>query len=398
MFLTTREKRRMILAIVLVVIIAIGIIWYFNMGALTPNVADNTKTTTQKETATQKESAAKAGITSYTQYNKAENTCVYNYEGGKCYVPLSFCITDPAVKTPQELDRKKYCSETPEIKAKALESPKGSACPFTATEGDLIDLYSIVRDPDEADPTHPYGPLGRLDVSFSEPFKGSKGLWKTEKGDAGLYKFDISVTDGQYTDTKPYCIEVLIGNRPPVLSNLNDMSVVAGDTVTLEPKCVDPDNDPITLSYYGDITGREWMTTNTKKTENKDIGNHIITVKCADIRGLPTYKSIKITVLAAPIGPELGFRFVDEPKDVTIKEGETVTLNPSAQSDAGKPIKFEYSGWMTSNTKTASYTDAGVHEVTVTATDGVFTLSRTILVTVINVNRPPEIVGTKQVE
>lgn len=392
MFLTTREKRRITIAAVIVLLIIIGVAAYYFL----PQTGEKVTNTEKKETtATQKE-APPAGITSYTQYSKKENTCVYYYKDGQCYVPLSFCVTDPGVKTPQDIDKEKYCSTTPEIKAEALKSPVGSACPFTATEGDLIDLYSIVRDPDETDPTHPFGPLGRLEVSFSDPFKGSKGLWKTKPGDAGVYNFEISVTDGQYTDTKPYCIEVKIGNRPPVLSNVNDMQLMVGDTVTIEPKCTDPDGDQVTISYVGDLSNREWFTGVPKKTGQKDIGIHVVTIRCTDSRGLPAYKSIKVAVGPAPILPPPSLRFVREPTGMTLKEGETVTLSPSVESDAGKPVTITYSGWMSSSTKTASYTDAGVHPVTITATDGIITISTTISITVINVNRPPEIVGTEQ--
>ena len=391
MFLTTREKRRIILTILIILLIVVGVGAYFYLAP--QEKVSNEKE--NKETTKEKTEAPQTGIKTYTQYDDKQNTCVYHYEAGQCYVPLSFCVVDANVKTPQDIDRTKYCSETPEIQAKALESPAGSVCPFTATEGDLIDLFSIVKDPDSTDPTHPFGPLGRLEVSFSAPFKGSKGLWKTNPGDAGIYHFDISVTDGEYTDTNPYCIEVKVGNRPPVISNVKDMTLVAGNTFNLEPKCVDPDGDQVTLTYVGDLSNREWYTGVPKKTESKDIGLHVVTVRCTDSRGLPAYKSAKITVTSAPVLPPPSIRFVDEPQDMTIDEGQTATLSPSVESDTGNPVTITYSGWMTSSSKTASYTDAGVHEVIITATDGTSTISKTVFITVINVNRPPEIVGTQ---
>ena len=394
MFLTTQETRRITVTILIAVIIILAVAAYFYFEPMKIFSA-NTDNTQESE---EKTETPQTGIKTYTQYDGSQRTCAYHYENKQCYVPLSFCVTDPSVKTTQEIDAKKYCSETPQISAQALVSPAGSTCPFTATEGDLIDLFSIVRDPDEGDPSHPYGPLGRLEVSFSEPFKGNKGLWKTEPGDAGVYYFEISVTDGEFTDTNHYCIEVKMGNRPPVISNIHDAQVFVGEMITLEPTCVDPDGDAVTISYIGDLSDREWYTGTPKRAEEKDLGLHIVTVRCTDNRGLPAYKSIKARVLATTAAPPPTIQFIEELANITIMEGETVTLSPQVESDVGRPVTITYGGWMESSSKTASFTDSGVHEVTVTATDGISTISTTITITVINVNRPPEIVGTQASE
>jgi hypothetical protein len=148
----------------------------------------------------------------------------------------------------------------------------------------------------------------------------------------------------------------------------------------------------------GDISDREWMTSNTKQTGPKDIGEHDVTVICRDTRGLPAYKTATITVLAAPPGKTGTLWFETEPKDIVVNEGETVTLNPQVHSSLNKPITISYVGWMTSNTKKVSYNDAGDYKVTIVATDGSATIQSTINVKVLNVNRPPEIVGTEEEE
>jgi hypothetical protein len=393
MFLTTSEKRRLAVVAIIALIIIAGVALYFYYGA-----SDKITTKETKATPVQQTQDKPVQIKSYTQYDAAEKTCVYNYGEGDCYVPLSFCVNDPKVKTPQELDREKYCSQLPQLDVKSLQSKEGSACPFTGSEGDVINLYSIVRDPDENDPTHKYGPLGKLQVAFSEPFADTDGVWVTQKGDKGIYSFDVSVTDGEYTDTKPYCIEITEGNKPPVLTNVHDKVVLVGQTVTLEPVCTDPDGDKVTITYMGDISDREWMTSNTKQTGPKDIGEHDVTVICRDTRGLPAYKTATITVLAAPPGKTGTLWFETEPKDVVVNEGETITLNPQVHSSLNKPITISYVGWMTSNTKKVSYNDAGDYKVTIVATDGSATIQSTINVKVLNVNRPPEIVGTEEEE
>ena len=80
---------------------------------------------------------------------------------------------------------------------------------------------------------------------------------------------------------------------------------------------------------------------------------------------------------------------LDPLTNITVNEGDTVTLNPTATDPDGDALTFSYSGWMTSSNYTASYQDAGTHTVTVTVSDGTASDSQSVTVTVTNVNRAP---------
>jgi hypothetical protein len=55
---------------------------------------------------------------------------------------------------------------------------------------------------------------------------------------------------------------------------------------------------------------------------------------------------------------------------ITVPVGETVTMSPQAiDEDPGDTLTFTYSGWMSTNERTADYNDIGSHSVTITATD-----------------------------
>ena len=82
--------------------------------------------------------------------------------------------------------------------------------------------------------------------------------------------------------------------------------------------------------------------------------------------------------------------------DITLNEGETVSLEPVATDPDGDEVTITYSGWMTKATYTTNYDDAGTHIVTVTASDGKESTSQDVIVTVSNVNRPPKIVKIVQ--
>ena len=76
---------------------------------------------------------------------------------------------------------------------------------------------------------------------------------------------------------------------------------------------------------------------------------------------------------------------------MNVKEGDTVTLNPKATDADGDRLSYSYSGWMSSNTKQTGYSDAGVHKVNVSVTDGISTVSQEVTVTVSDVNREPDV-------
>ena len=75
--------------------------------------------------------------------------------------------------------------------------------------------------------------------------------------------------------------------------------------------------------------------------------------------------------------------------DVTVDEGDTITLDPDVTDPDGDDVTVEYSGFMTSPTKQTDFDDAGEYTVTITASDGINEASVTITVTVNDVNRAP---------
>ena len=81
-------------------------------------------------------------------------------------------------------------------------------------------------------------------------------------------------------------------------------------------------------------------------------------------------------------------------ENVRVFEGEDVVLNAKCIDEEIDHVTFTYSGWMNEDTYTTSYEDQGMHSVELTCTDdfgGVST--KTVSVTVVDVNRPPEIVS-----
>ena len=145
-------------------------------------------------------------------------------------------------------------------------------------EGDKITLLPVAQDPDG----------DKLSFVFSEPFD-ARGVWQTGAGDAGKYRVNVTVGDGELSDSMTFFIVVQPANQPPVITGLADMTVDEGQKIILDFTVTDAENDTITTA----ITG--WMTTAAYQTTYDDSGAHEVTVSANDGTSATT-KTIKITV------------------------------------------------------------------------------------------------------
>jgi len=84
--------------------------------------------------------------------------------------------------------------------------------------------------------------------------------------------------------------------------------------------------------------------------------------------------------------------------DITINEGQTVTINPVVSDPDGDSLTISYSGWMSSSSYKTDYNDAASHTVTVVVNDGRGGIvSKDISITVNNVLVPDLVFDTVNV-
>lgn len=298
----------------------------------------------------------------------------------------------------------------------------------------------------------------KIIYNFTPPLN-QKGEWQTKEGDAGEYIVTIYASDSQSTIFQDVKIVVHKFNHPPVLENIDEITVKEGDAITLEPKYSDVDKQEMTVKYSG------FMDSNEYTTDYDDAGTHFVTITVSDGEKTAS-QDVKITVtnvnrapvlepvekinavekdlvkinaratdpdgdaliytFSAPFNEngewqtgvgnqgtyavdisvsdsslsdstqvEVYVEYFDKPpvfekmEDLTVEETETVILRPLAFDPEGKELTFKFSGWMDSEVKKTTYDDSGVHEVTITASDGFNEVKQTIKVTVNNVNRAP---------
>jgi nitrogen fixation protein FixH len=240
-------------------------------------------------------------------------------------------------------------------------------------ENELVDLKVKIEDPDE-DEVH---------YTFSLPLN-EQGKWKTNYGDTGEYVVTITASDGELTARKDILLVIGRVNVPPLLKAIKDKIVKEGETVVLEPQVIDPNKDQITVTISEPLASGAW------ETDHTSAGEYEVVITASDGE-LESKEVFLLTVTDVNVPPDMTGL-----EDITIKEGETVEIKPVVTDLDDDEITLSISEpigddgvWET------KYTNHGVYEITVTASDGKDTVTKKISLTVEDVNMPPEIIEVK---
>jgi hypothetical protein len=269
---------------------------------------------------------------------------------------------------------------------------------ITMNESDLLKLEFEAYDPDGDEVTY----------TISEPV-GDDGEWRTGYEDAGVYFLEISVTDGDLTSTKTITLIVEEVDRAPFFEKISDFTVNEGETTTIELKAHDEDGQEIVFSaenlppgayidgnmFVYDVPYDTILKPNNllqKTLERvyldevyyKNKKDFIVTFIAAG-NGATTEQDIKITAKDVNLPP-----LVEEIDNIMVDEGEIVTVAPIASDPDNDEISFTFSEPLDKKGKWhTSYENAGVYDVTITASDGKDKVSQQISIVINDVNRAP---------
>ncbi|MFP4403713.1 MAG: hypothetical protein ACLFPJ_05150 [Candidatus Woesearchaeota archaeon] len=177
------------------------------------------------------------------------------------------------------------------------------------------------------------------------------------------------------------CPETIIDDedKEELEDTIETKTFTAGELINVKPVVTEGAKDVVfTFSYPLDDNG-EWQTT------DDDVGEYIVNITATNAVGSVT-KQLKLVVLKGNMPP-----VISNLESQTIHAGEIITLNFDVTDPDGDDVIVTYSGFMNESTKTTTNNDVGVHNVTVTASDGELETSQTIQITVLEPRNPPVI-------
>jgi len=169
---------------------------------------------------------------------------------------------------------------------------------------------------------------------------------------------------------------------PTITPIQSSMTITINETskVNINPAAIDPDGDFLSYTFSAPLSSSgEWQT------KVGDAGEYLITITATDGK-VTISKQLKLVVKSLNKAPVIG-----KMKDVEVKEGEVIDLKPIAVDPDGDELSISYAGFMTGPVKTTNFNDAGEYTETVTVSDGKLSDSQIFKITVVNVNRVPEV-------
>jgi len=236
-------------------------------------------------------------------------------------------------------------------------------------EGELVSFPNLQA-------TDPDGDTIRY--KFTTPLSAD-GTWQTQAGDRGSYMVTITASDGINTVSQDVHIIVKPRNYPPTITLLqSSIKVNEGDPVTIDATTNDQDGDNVTLAISG------WMSGLTKETSYQDSGTHDVVLSASDGKDTTT-EHVTVDVTNVNRAPVLNVLSA-----ISVYETETAKIDATANDPDDDPLSITYSLpfderglWQTAKG------DIGEYAVTVTASDGDLTDTKTVHVSVKEKNLPP---------
>jgi len=236
-------------------------------------------------------------------------------------------------------------------------------------------------------------------------FENNTLSWTPGYDQSGEYVLDFSISDGQLTHSQSSTITITHVNRPPVIENIPMQTI--DENLSLEFKVVgsDPDKEDtgkwkITAEQLpeGAVFSAETATFTWTPTYDQS-GGYTIKFTNTDEAGLAISQDVQITVnhvnrtpVLDPVQPQTG------EENVAL----TVVVPPGIDPDSEDTQKLTYSiqnlpeGASFDETSitltwTPNFEQSGEYEVIISCSDGEYTVTQALKLSIAHVNRPPEI-------
>ncbi len=191
-------------------------------------------------------------------------------------------------------------------------------------------------------------------------------------------------------------------NRGPVLEPVGNHSVTINEPLSFSVTANDPDGDPVALSVSGLPSGAVFSNHEFTWTPTSDqLGSYQVTFTASDGTAQDS-ETITILVQKPNTAPILA-----PIESLSVNENEPLSFSINATDADGDAISYSLTNApsganLTGQTFswTPSYSQAGSYDLTFVASDGRAQDSRTVTISVANINRPPVLaaVGDRSVD
>ncbi len=263
----------------------------------------------------------------------------------------------------------------------------------TINEGEELIFDVMAIDPD--DDGILLSMSGLDDASFVDYGDGSGTFsWSPDFTQSGNYQAVFTAQDdGGLSDQVQVSIQVVNVNQPPILDPVGDQSVNEGQFLDITLSAIDPDGETLIYSAADLPQGAALIENQLTWTPTYDqSGSYPVTLRVEDLGGLIDSETITITVdhiNRAPILDPIGNHQVAEGNTISITlsafdpDGDLLNYHVRNEPQGASLIGHVFS-W------TPGYSDAGNYEVTFSVDDGQLNDIEEIIISVGNINRPPE--------
>ena len=282
-------------------------------------------------------------------------------------------------------------------------APEVSHSPITVQEGEMVKLNLPQKDID--------GNL--LTYNFEKPLNNN-GEWKTTYEDAGVYRFEITASDGELTDTATIEIIVLNVDQEPIFNVPERLNVYENEILEWQIDAFDPDGNKITINFTNLPEGASFneenkMLTWTPSFDIVSRGNGLLSDLLNALRlenifllekDLPP---LKIKMCSADFCMEKEVKIIvhnvnrkpsfELPENLTVMETEEIKLKVEAVDLDGDFVQYSFSSPLEKRKGSwkPEFGDRGEYTVYVTASDGKNEETIPINITVLPLNKKPKI-------
>ncbi len=321
-------------------------------------------------------------------------TWVPTYEQSGNFEGVTFTITDPnGLQHSQSMNvTVNHINRPPtinDIEAKTVDENVALTFVLTGSDPDQEDQTSLV--------------YSAKQLPEGATLDGSNFAWTPGYDQSGQYTLEFTLGDGKLSESKSMTITVNHVNRPPTIETIETKTVAENQPLEFKVTANDPDTEdagkwvlstgqlPQGATFNAETATFSWTPSFDQA------GNYSVTVTNTDPQGQMINQEVQVTVnhvnrtpVLNPIQAQTGEENV--PLNVVIEAGEdpdAEDLQKIVYSAQNLPEGASFDPATRTVTWTPGYDQSGIYEIPVSMTDGEFTVTQTMSITVNHVNRPP---------